>query len=259
MEPNVNYTIVGIFVITLITFIVLSIIWLSSGFSFQTYKNYLVYMQESVNGLNVDSPVEFNGVNVGTVKSITIDHNNPQVVKVVLNIKSDTPVTQGTDATLNTKGITGVAYVALKDSSTDLTPLTKRDDQEFPVIKTSPSLFLRMDAALKKLNDSFERISASIQTLLDPENQGNIKKILKQLEQFTNALAKNSEHFNSIIGNTSRASAQFYPTMQNINMQTLPAADHFISNLDQMSNDLKQNPSILLRGTEQQPLGPGEK
>src|SRR3990167_1857409 len=113
METNVSYTIVGAFVITLLTAMVLAIIWLSSGFSFDQYTTYLVYMQESVSGVSVDSQVEFNGVNVGTVKSISLNHKNPQLVELLLNIKKDTPVTRGTVATLNSRGFTGIAYLAL--------------------------------------------------------------------------------------------------------------------------------------------------
>src|SRR5690554_4942849 len=115
MDTNVNYTIVGIFVVSLVAAMVFGIIWLSAGFSSIQNTSYEIYMKESVAGLNVDSVVEFNGVNVGTVKKIEIDPIDPRLVYVLLSIKSTTPVSQGTKATLNTKGLTGVAYVALED------------------------------------------------------------------------------------------------------------------------------------------------
>jgi phospholipid/cholesterol/gamma-HCH transport system substrate-binding protein len=58
METNVNYTIVGVFVISLMAVTIFTIIWLSSGFSSNVTKMYKVYMTESVSGLNIDSPVE---------------------------------------------------------------------------------------------------------------------------------------------------------------------------------------------------------
>src|ERR1700728_394360 len=120
METNVSYTVVGAFVITLLTATILAIIWLSSGFSFDQYSTFMVYMQESVTGLSIDSPVELNGVNVGTVSSITLNRKNPQLVELLLSIRNDTPLTKGTVATLNTRGFTGIAYLALKDKSTNL-------------------------------------------------------------------------------------------------------------------------------------------
>src|SRR5687768_2587669 len=111
METKVNYTIVGAFIILLIAAICLGIIWLASGLSLEKYTTYLVYMQESVSGLSVDSTVEYNGVDVGKVKSIELNHKNPQLVEVLLSIKSTTPITRGTSATLTSRGVTGVVYI----------------------------------------------------------------------------------------------------------------------------------------------------
>src|SRR3990167_263035 len=99
MEANVNYTVVGLFVIILTAAFVFGIIWLSSGAYWEKeYQTYQVFMQESVSGLNIDSPVEYNGVNVGTVSYISIDQKNPKLVQVLLSIKQGTPITLGTRA-----------------------------------------------------------------------------------------------------------------------------------------------------------------
>ncbi len=259
METNVNYTVVGAFVVTLVSFIVLGIIWLSSGFSFQPYSTYMVYMQESVSGLTVDSSVEYNGVTVGNVKSIMLNQKNPHLVELLLSIKNNTPITQGTVATLNTRGITGVTFVALKDNSTDLSPLKAFPGQKYPVIRTAPSLFLRMDTALSKLNDSFSRVSNAIATLLDPQNQNYIKKILKNVDIFTTSLAGSSDKFGAFINNSSRASEQFTPAMRLFVTQTLPAMNSVMSNLDAISRQLKDNPSVLIRGSQPNQPGPGER
>lgn len=272
METNVNYTIVGAFVIILFAAIVLGIIWLSSGFSFEQYSTYMIYMQESVSGLDIDSPVEFNGVGAGSVKSIELNHRNPQLVEVLISIRSTIPVTRGTVATLNTRGITGITYLALKDKSTDLRPLLKQAGQKYPVIPTAPSLFLRLDTALRQLSNNLRKVTESIQSVLDPENQRSIKQTLHNVQQITSELAASSERMSVILTNTARASAQFAPllqtsmgTMKTLELQTLPTMYRLISNMDevmrtlsQVANDLKQNPSIILRGAQRTP-GPGEQ
>jgi phospholipid/cholesterol/gamma-HCH transport system substrate-binding protein len=258
MEMNVNYTIVGAFVITLLTAIVLGIIWLSSGFSVETYSNYMVYMQESVTGLSIDAPVEYNGVNVGTVTTISLNHENPQLVELLLNIKTGTPITEGTVATLQSKGITGIAYIALKDKSTDLTPLRALPGQKYAVINTAPSFFLRLDTALSKLSKSISRASDSINKLLDPENLQSIKQTLKNLDEVTQVIAGNKTKIVTILNDTAHASQQFSPMLQTFNTQTIPATNSVLSNLNSLSTDIKENPSILIRGTVT-PLGPGEQ
>lgn len=272
MENNAHYKLVGIFVITLIAAIVLGIIWLSSGFSFEHYKSYMVYMQESISGLSIDGPVEYNGVNVGTVKSIELNQKNPQLVELLLSIKSTTPITKGTIATLNTRGFTGVAFVALKDKSTDLRPLLAEPGEPYPIIPTAPSFFLRLDTALTQLTRNFKSIADSFNKLLDKDNQLAIKTILKSLEVFTEELAANKENFTIILNNASKASDQLTTllqsstiTMRLIQDQTIPGTSQVLNNLNDLTRNLsefstllKQNPSVVVRGADQQTLGPGE-
>lgn len=230
-------------------------------------------MQESVNGLNTDSPVEYNGVNVGSVKSINLNPKNPQLVEVLLNISNKTPITRGTVATLNTRGLTGITYVALKDKSTDLRPLVKQPGQPYPVIPSAPSLFMRLDTALGQLTKNFKEIADSLRGVLDKENQQSIKETLINLKNFTHTLSNNSAQLNTILDNTAKASRKLTPlmessmgTMKTLESQTLPSAYHLISNLEEMTRnlsqftiELKQNPSILIRGVDRQGLGPGER
>jgi phospholipid/cholesterol/gamma-HCH transport system substrate-binding protein len=272
METNINYAAVGGFVICLVTAMVMAIIWLSSGFSIQHYTTYKVYMQESVSGLNIDSPVEFNGVDVGSVKSIDLDDHNPQLVALLLNVKSTTPVTQGTIATLQTRGVTGTTFIALKDKSENLTPIPILSGEDFPVIKTGPSLFMRLDTALSQLSDNLREVTVSIRSLLDKENQQNIKEILLNIQKVTGSLAANNERMDRILANTEKASRDFIPlvkttanAMHMFEMQTLPATYQLVSNLDsitrslvEVSAELRQNPSILIRGVQRQSNGPGE-
>lgn len=272
METNVNYTIVGAFVITLLTATILAIIWLSSGFHFERYATYALYMQESVSGLNIDSPVEYNGVNVGTVKSLELDEKNPHLVEVLLNIKTTTPITVGTVATLATRGITGIAFIALKDKSTDRHKLVALKGQHYPVIQTAPSIFTRLDTALSKLSKNIETVTLSIQQLLNKENQESIQASLSNLEKITDNLVKNGKKFDLLLDNANKASAQFTPLMRrsenairSLEIQTLPAAYRLLSNLDEVTRtlnsvamEIKQNPSILIRGAAPLPPGPGE-
>lgn len=273
MDTNVNYTLVGAFVITITAAIVIAIIWLSSGLSVVPYSYYIVYSQESVSGLSIDAPVEYNGVNVGAVKSIELSTVDPHLVKVLLRINASTPVTQSTVATLTSRGITGVAFIALKDAGTDLRPLTVEPGQDYPVIPTAPSIFMRLDTALTKLTKNFETIAESIHKLLDKDNLQSIKDTLAQLDRVTGNLANNSEKINLILMNTTRATEQLTPllqysisSMKALSNQTLPVTYRLLNNLNDVTrtlndvtNQLKQNPSMLIRGAAPAPLGPGER
>jgi phospholipid/cholesterol/gamma-HCH transport system substrate-binding protein len=273
MDTHVNYATVGAFVILLFAVIIFSIIWLSAGLSFEHYSPYLVYMQESVTGLSPDALVEYNGVDVGAVEKIEINHKNPQLVELLLRIRGNTPITKGTVATLQSRGLTGLTYISLKDKGTDLRPLTILPGQAYPVIKTAPSLFTRLDTALNKLSGSLNIVTESIQSVLNKENQRSIREIFKNLQQVTGTLAANSEKLNIILRNTAKASQRLIPltrssidTMQMLQTQMLPVTYHLLANLEDVtrtltavSAEIKQNPAILIRGRSlQESLGPSE-
>ncbi len=258
MEPNVNYTIIGAFVISLVAVIVLTVIWLSSGFSFNQYSTYEVLMEEAVTGLAVDSSVEYNGVEVGTIKSIQLNHNNPRLVELLLNVKEDTPITQGTVATLNVRGITGITYVQLQDKGANLAPLQTLPGNLYPIIPTAPSLFMRLDTILTQLSTNISEITIAVKTLLNSRNLQAIQQTLRQVNEITATFANHRNNINVILDNTAHAS-------DTLKMQMLPEAHQVLDNLNDISRDfvgistqLKQNPSILIRGSVNQHLGPGE-
>lgn len=273
METNVNYTIVGAFVIVLLSAIVLGIIWLSSGLTTRTYTVYQIDMKESVSGLSIDSAVEFNGVNVGSVRAIDIASEDPQTVVLLINVESNTPVTAGTVASLTSKGLTGVSYVALTDKGLNKKRLVAAPGQDYPIINTVPSLFNRFDTAIVKLTDNVQKVTETVEKLLDQDNLLSIKETLINMREFTQSMVSNETEIVSILKNTATVSAQFpallkqsSSVVQAVNMQTLPALNQAMVNLQQVTqnmvavtHELKQNPAMLIRGRTPQPLGPGER
>jgi phospholipid/cholesterol/gamma-HCH transport system substrate-binding protein len=265
METNVNYTIVGAFVLIIVTFLVLATIWLSSGFNLELFNSYMIYMKESVTGLSIDSSVEFNGVDAGSVKSIKINKDNPDLVELQVNIKSSIPISVSTVATLKSKGVTGVTYISLTDNGLDLTPLVAKKGEKYPIIKTIPSLLVRLDMALSRLSDNLHEVTLSIRSVLDKDNQNAIKNTLKNLDRITTSIAANDRHLNVILQNTANASEHFIGLTSMMQTQLLPKSYDLLANLNNMSitltqvaAEIKQNPSMLVRGKAPPTLGPGE-
>lgn len=134
MEAKTNYTIVGVVVLILLVGLITTMLWLSIGFNQKKYTTYTVYMHEAASGLTQDAPVKYNGVQVGYVKEIRLNQNDPRQVEILLDIEEGTPVTTSTFATLNSQGITGVSYIGLSASTSNLTPITKMPGEPYPVI-----------------------------------------------------------------------------------------------------------------------------
>ena len=286
METKVNYAMVGLFVIIFGLMIIIIPLWLSSGISSTVYNTYAVFMKESVAGLSQGSTVKYNGVDVGSVKSIQLDHLNTEQVDILLNIAEGTPITTATRATVMVQGLTGVGYVSLSGGKPNSPILVAAPGQPYPVIQSVPSFFLRLDSIATKLADNLDVLSKRLEQLLSPTNQQAITNSLVNLDKITTNLASNSAKLNNsidsaniVLKNTAAASQQFPLVIKNVQTgtqqmdqmiqqwnylgaslsgTTLPKINEVVGNLQSLTQTVKQNPSVLLRGQASPPPGPGE-
>lgn len=212
MESKVNFAVVGAFVLILGALLIGGVLWLSSGKSYRkAYDTYLVYMSESVSGLSLDAPVRYRGVQVGGVRRIALAPGNAELVQLTLDIEHGTPVKQDTVATLRVQGLTGIAHVELSGDSRDAPPLQPGPGEKYPVIRTGPSLMLRLDTAVTALLTNLNRSSESVNALLDEENRVALRRILANLERLSGTLAA---HAGEIDAGLSRASRTVKNTEQ---------------------------------------------
>jgi len=210
---NPRYTLIGAFILVLGGAFVWGILWISAGGTPQRFDRYLVYMTESVSGLNVDSALKYRGVDVGKVERIGIDPDNPQRIRILLQVREDTPITEDTVATLEYQGLTGLANINLSGGSADSDPLRARADEDFPVIRTRPSLFARLDATTSDLLANLMQTSSSINALLDEDNRVNFARTLDNLAELSTNLVEQSGELstlmaglNDTLGNVNNAS-----------------------------------------------------
>jgi phospholipid/cholesterol/gamma-HCH transport system substrate-binding protein len=201
LEAKTNYTIVGLIVLILLGALIATALWLSVGFEQKKYHIYVVYMHEAVSGLSEQSPVKYNGVKVGFVSKIELNCQDPQQVKIFLNIEEGTPITTSTSATLISQGITGTTFVGLSASSSDLTPLQRKPNEPYPVITAKPSLFYQLDRVLKDVSVNVNKVSKQIGRIFDAENSANLKKSLANINNFTDVLSKNDKEINRSLQN----------------------------------------------------------
>ncbi len=201
MEPKVNYALVGLFVVVLSAVLLGIVLWLSKGKYGTVYDRYYAFMRESVAGLSVNSPVKYRGVEVGYVADIRLNPENPEEVRLTLDITRGTPIKEDTVAVLHVQGLTGFAIVDLTGGTRDSPPLTAKPDQAYAVIKTGPSLLARLDSAISRLleDQSLSRLLANLNTLaqdargvIDQENRAALKQILSDLATVSRTLAARS-------------------------------------------------------------------
>jgi phospholipid/cholesterol/gamma-HCH transport system substrate-binding protein len=206
MDKKVNFAIVGAFVLLLGGALVVSVLWLSSEKSYRkAYDTYLVFMGESVSGLSPDAAVLYRGVQVGRVRRIALAPGNVEKVQLMLDIERGAPIKQDTVAELRTQGLTGIAHVELTAGSRDAPVLAAAPGEDYPVIRTGPSLMVRLDATLTTLIAGLTRSSDSINALLDEGNRAALKQTLASLQRVSGTLAASSGAIGSGMANAARA------------------------------------------------------
>lgn len=156
METDRRYFIEGLFIIAFLIAGAFFFVWLAnSGKSDDVL--YRIHFVESVSGLALGDPVKYHGVDVGTVKAMTLDADDPRRVQVDIRLRKQAPVKTDTKATLMLKGITGVVYVELTGGTpnakmlADVTPTG-----EIPEIPSEKS---RLTALLDQLPRVVEKFS----------------------------------------------------------------------------------------------------
>lgn len=223
MDSKANYTIVGAFVIVMVVALILIVMWLTSMKHDDVYNTYVTFMREEVSGLNVQSPVKYNGVKVGYVSSLKLNPKDPQQVIIVMKIKDRTPITTSTIATLTTEGITGMEYVGLKALTAEAPMLKARPGQLYPVIPSEPSLLMKLSTAVQEVTQSISRLSKDVRQVFDEKNRENLARSLANVQEVTHSIAINSneisqsiKYANKLLKNSSEATDELPPIMKKI-------------------------------------------
>jgi len=193
-----------------------ALLWLAAGGALQKkYDLYLAIEDESVAGLNLNAPVKYNGVDVGKVREIRLDQDNPERVNLVFAIERGTPIKEDTLAVLKTQGLTGIAYVELSGGGKDSLPLRASPGSRYPVIRTKPSLSARLENVLTSVLAKLDGTSSNVNSVLSEENKTALKSALSDIAIVARTLAARKDTLDAAIvdaagtfRNTSGATAQ---------------------------------------------------
>ncbi len=240
MEAKVNFAVVGVFVLVLGAGLIAGVQWFSSGGALRkVYDTYETYMSESVSGLNLDAPVRYRGVEVGRVRKMALAPGNIQLVQLTLDIERGAPVNQDTVAVLRVQGLTGIAHVELSGGGPDSRALEARPGEAYPVIRSGPSLMVRLDNAVSALLTNVNRTSEGMNVLMDEDNRRAFKQTLAELRVLSQTLAARSAAIDSSLLNTAR-------TMENTARvsgdlpRLVERIQHSTDGFDRMSGDVAQ-------------------
>ena len=259
METRSNHVLVGGVVLALLVALLAFIVWLA-GFNTASEQRYDIFFKTSVSGLAKGSPVTFAGVPVGKVEEIRLLPDSPEFVRVRIAIDNETPILQGTTATIAGVGFTGVSQINLDGAIKGAPPIAEPGPYGKPVIPTKPGALGELLNSAPELLNRISALTERLTLLLDDKNQKSISGILAHVERLSGDLADRGPEIAAAIvqlkatmeqagdaaervGDLAETtngmmSSEVRPAMANLNKATT-AAQHTMESLDAAITDAR--------------------
>jgi len=190
METRANYVLIGMFTLAVIAGIFGFVYWFQNIGGTRVRVPYRIVFQGSVAGLHTGANVLLNGIQIGEVTGLKLDPKKPKEVAALVTIDKNVQIHSDVEVGLEFQGLTGVAQIALKGGTPDSDILESS--------KENPALLLAPPAATldftQAARDTLRRLDDFLAT-----NQDVFKDALKNIDTFTQSLARNSERLDKIM------------------------------------------------------------
>jgi phospholipid/cholesterol/gamma-HCH transport system substrate-binding protein len=202
MNKKISPAMIGAFVLGAVALLIISILVFGSGRLFRQTREFVLYFDNSVNGLRIGAPVKLKGVEIGSVKDIRLQlEKGAEVNKIPVIIEIDLEkltsrgardvvavdrealrkeiVDRGLRGQLELESlVTGLLYVALDFFPGTPIHLVQRTDgnYEYPEVPTLPTTLEQakgaVDRILNKLDEiDFKELGANLQATLKGVNR----------------------------------------------------------------------------------------
>ncbi len=236
-----NNFVVGLFVSVSIAVFVGFVLWLTGRSGVEEMENYSMMFHRDVSGLSIGGPVNFMGVNIGTVTRMQLVRNENMNVRVDIEILETTPVDSGTFASLAFQGITGVAVINLSSDPGLHDPIVKAPGHEFPVIPVRDVGLAALLASAPKIMNQMDGLLTQANQLLGEQNRAAIASTLENLQSLVSSLAESRETIARLPSDLERTLAGIEATVdrfQGILKDAEPGLSSIVGNIDLTSENL---------------------
>ncbi len=209
METRANYVAVGAFVLVVLAGILVATLWLARV-QFQTeYTNYETDVAGPVTGLGSGALVRLNGIEVGRVIRMELDPKNPQLVRLILQVRTAVEIRADAVASLETLGLTGVSYVEISGGTVNSPQLEVAPGQQYPTIASRPSSLQQVFNNAPELVARLVVIADRVASVLDEKNRQALGDTLANIRDTTAVLKDHRQDISKLIDDADH-------TMQNL-------------------------------------------
>lgn len=283
-HENINYLVVGSFVLTIIIALIVSLT-LITGRGGET-KNYYVYY-DNVAGLKYGTLVSYEGYQLGQVESVDpVQQNGQTRYKVSFAIREDWKVPKDSIAQIISSGLLGGISINIKEGASDIAlkegealqgqegadlfaavggaagdiKLLIGDVRKF-VGTLNKEAGLIEDA--KQLMQRLDNSAANLEDILSPQNSRNINEAIASLSNLSKKLDKTLNEVDQVVHSSSglieenRADLKRSIRLMSASLETVSQHIETITynlegtsrNMNEFSRQIRENPGLLLGST----------
>jgi len=177
-----------------------------------------IVFEGSASGLRKGGSVNFDGVQVGEIKSLKLD--NPRKVVALVMLENSAPIRKDTVVGLEFQGLTGVAAISLTGGAATASPVPL-DEDGVPILTAD----LTETQSIRDTLHNVDRILVG--------NQSVVKDALLSFETYTASLASKGDAIDSIIRKADSAFESFDGAMAKIDSIAPGLAQGSADELDQ--------------------------
>lgn len=214
MSRKANKTVIGLFVVGALVLLIIGIVVFGSGTLFKRTNKFVLYFDGSVKGLSIGAPVTFRGVNIGTVKDISLIYDSkagtimlPVIVEIEHGRIKGAPSfgELGGDKKMIALGLRGklevqsfltsqlmISFDFYPDKPAELRGILK-PYPELPTLPTSPDIFeLMNEMPIKEIAKNLEATAKGINRLV------NSSDLQISIDEFQDTLQETKQTMRSL-------------------------------------------------------------
>jgi len=203
MSSRVSHFQIGLFVLGTILLVLSGLFWIGAMEFYQETREYVTYIDSSVEGLSPGSKIRYRGLDVGRVAGIGLARDG-RMIRIDLEIRPEFRIEEAHAIQLKLKGITGKRYLALVRASPEMKRIQPPEalDSEEPCIPSVPGQMKRVVQGLQSAYQEFRALdmqgltrewnslaTRASELLASDELSGSLKR-LNTLAEELNGLAR---------------------------------------------------------------------
>ncbi len=250
METKANYALVGFFTVLVMAAAFVFVYWMSQYGRGGEMAQLAIRIPGSANGLSVGSPVRFNGIPVGSVRSLAIDADDPRFSVAMTEVSTSAPVKQSTTAVLEVQGLTGAAYIELGGGNADDPNILRQafDNETAAILEAEQSSVTNILSTADKILKRADAAITDVQGFV-ADARGPLTTTIRNAERFSDSLARNGENIDEFLQSVGGLSDTFKNLSGRLD-STLASVDSlikavdpkkvedFVGNVDKVSRDI---------------------